>query len=34
MDFVFETAYELRGGDYANAGRASTEIKDILKTKV
>jgi serine/threonine-protein kinase RsbT len=32
MDFVFETTYEVRGGDYANAGRASTDIKDILKS--
>jgi anti-sigma regulatory factor (Ser/Thr protein kinase) len=27
----FSRAFEIRGGDIANAGRVSTEIKDLLK---
>ncbi len=28
---LFEKAYEIQGSDFANAGRASTSIKDTLK---
>ena len=30
-DTEFSRAYEIRGRDFANAGRASTHIKDLLK---
>jgi serine/threonine-protein kinase RsbT len=28
---IFETVYEVNGGDFSNAGRASTSIKEALK---
>lgn len=28
---IFETIYEVNGGDFGNAGRASTSIKEALK---
>jgi anti-sigma regulatory factor (Ser/Thr protein kinase) len=31
MNAIFSRAFEIHGRDFANAGRVSTEIKDLLK---